>query len=248
MISLVAEQAVGSTTIEYQGSEIDLSPPWERMPLAEALRQMAEIDIEAHPTAEGLREEMIRGGSQPEPGSTRGKLIDSLLGTHVEPRLIQPTILYDYPRDISPLAKSKPGDPGTVERLEGLIGGMEICNAFTELNDAFDQESRFMEMGRDYQEDDEERHGPSRCSQRSDAVSGIDQPSVTWKISSAMRPWASRWTATAEALSGASIRQKARPLSRSYQYFRYLVLYFSCTSRSRRCASSMPSAVMPSTP
>lgn len=158
MVSFVAEQAVGRTTIEYQGNEIDLSPPWRRMTLAEALRQMAEIDLAAHPTAETLRAEMVGRGAQPEPDSTRGKLIDSLLGTHVEPKLIQPTILYDYPRDISPLAKSKPGDPGTVERFEGFMGGMEICNAFTELNDPFDQESRFLEMGRDYAADDEERH------------------------------------------------------------------------------------------
>jgi lysyl-tRNA synthetase class 2 len=158
LVSYAAERAVGATTINYQGDEIDLSPPWKRMPLVEALRKMAEVDLEEHPGAESLREEMIRRGGQPEPGSTRGKLIDSLLGTHVEPKLIQPTILYDYPRDISPLAKCKPGDPGTVERFEAFIGGMEICNAFTELNDPFDQESRFLEMGRDYEADDAERH------------------------------------------------------------------------------------------
>jgi lysyl-tRNA synthetase class 2 len=76
----------------------------------------------------------------------------------LEPILIQPTFLYDYPRDISPLAKSKPGDPSTVERFEGFVAGMELCNAFTELNDPLDQEARFLEMGRDYAVDDEERH------------------------------------------------------------------------------------------
>ena len=65
---------------------------------------------------------------------------------------------YDYPRDISPLAKSKPGDPTVVERFEGFIGGMELCNAFTELNDPLDQEARFVEMGREYNAEDEERH------------------------------------------------------------------------------------------
>jgi lysyl-tRNA synthetase class 2 len=84
--------------------------------------------------------------------------VESLLGHFVEPRLIQPTFLIDYPRDISPLAKSKPGDPSTVERFEGFAGGMELCNAFTELNDPLDQERRFVEMGRDYAADDEERH------------------------------------------------------------------------------------------
>jgi lysyl-tRNA synthetase class 2 len=76
----------------------------------------------------------------------------------VEPNLIQPTFIYDYPRDISPLAKSIPGDPQTVERFEGFAGGMELCNAFTELNDPLDQEQRFLEMGRIYTAGDEERH------------------------------------------------------------------------------------------
>jgi lysyl-tRNA synthetase class 2 len=82
--------------------------------------------------------------------------VDSLLGTHVEPELIQPTIVMDYPRDISPLAKTKPEDPTHVERFEFFIGGMEMGNAFTEINDPLDQEERFLEMGRLYEADDEE--------------------------------------------------------------------------------------------
>jgi lysyl-tRNA synthetase class 2 len=94
----------------------------------------------------------------PDPHATRGKLIDYLLSEFLEPTLIQPTFLYDYPRDISPLAKSIPGDALTVERFEGYMAGFELCNAFTELNDPLDQESRFVEMGRDYDADDEEKH------------------------------------------------------------------------------------------
>jgi len=97
-------------------------------------------------------------GMQPDPNAPRGKLIDSLLSDYLEPALIQPTFIYNYPRDISPLAKSKPGDPTTVERFEGFLAGMELCNAFTELNDPLDQEARFLEMGRDYNAEDEERH------------------------------------------------------------------------------------------
>ena len=97
------------------------------------------------------------GGHAPE-GATWGKLVDGLLGDYVEPRLIQPTFITDYPRDISPLAKSKPGDPLMVERFEAYVAGFELCNAFTELNDPLDQEQRFLEMGRDYDTDDEERH------------------------------------------------------------------------------------------
>jgi lysyl-tRNA synthetase class 2 len=97
-------------------------------------------------------------GLNPEPGATRGKLIDGLLGDFLEPNLIQPVFIYDYPRDISPLTKSKPGDPQIVERFEGFIAGMEMCNAFTELNDPLDQQARFVEMGRQYAAGDEERH------------------------------------------------------------------------------------------
>ena len=97
-------------------------------------------------------------GLPTKPGATWGYLIDKgLLGT-VEPTLIQPTFVIDYPRDISPLAKTKPDDPTHVERFEYFIGGLEMGNAFTELNDPFDQEQRFLEMGRLYAPDDEEAH------------------------------------------------------------------------------------------
>jgi lysyl-tRNA synthetase class 2 len=158
MVSFVAEQAVGSSKIEYQGNPIDLAPPWSRIQLREALIEFAEIDITEHPEAESLRELMQSRGHEPKQGASRGQLLDSLLANYVEPRLIQPAFVYDYPRDISPLAKSKTDDPGTVERFEGFVGGFELCNAFTELNDPFDQEERFHEMGREYDADDEDRH------------------------------------------------------------------------------------------
>jgi lysyl-tRNA synthetase class 2 len=158
MIAFVADRVLGQRTLTYQGEQINLNPPWFRIPLREALIEMTGIDIDKHPDADSLRAAMRKLNKESDPNATRGKLIDSLLGDFVEPRLIQPTLLYDYPRDISPLAKSKPGDPQTVERFEGFIGGMELCNAFTELNDPLDQEARFLEMGRDYQADDEERH------------------------------------------------------------------------------------------
>lgn len=158
MIAFVADRVVGKRSISYQGHEINLDPPWKRVRLSDGLREMAGIDIEEHKTAESLAEAMRAKDLQPEPKSTRGKLIDSLIGNFLEPNLIQPTFVYDYPRDISPLTKSKPGDPQTVERFEAFIAGMEICNAFSELNDPLDQEARFLEMGRDYASDDEERH------------------------------------------------------------------------------------------
>jgi len=158
MIAFVADQVMGSRVISYQGRQIDLSPPWPRIRLADGILEMTGIDLEQHPTAASLAEAMRAKGLQVDPKATRGKLIDSLIGDFLEPELIQPTFLYDYPRDISPLAKNKPGDPSTVERFEGFIGGMELCNAFTELNDPLEQEKRFLEMGRAYEEEDEERH------------------------------------------------------------------------------------------
>jgi len=158
MIVYAADKVLGKRTLTYQDHEISLEPPWSRIELSEGLLELTGIDIHAHPTAESLAGAMRLKGIDADPRATRGKLIDHLLGEHLEPSLIQPAFVYDYPRDISPLAKNKPGSPGTVERFEGFIAGMELCNAFTELNDPQDQEERFLEMGRDYTADDEERH------------------------------------------------------------------------------------------
>lgn len=160
LVSQVARKVLGRTTLSYQGQAIDLAPPWTRLELRQAIRDASGIDIEDCPTAASLSEEMRSRGHPPQEGASRGKLIESLLGHTVEPKLVQPTFVYDYPRDISPLAKSKPGDPATVERFEGFVGGMELCNAFTELNDPIDQELRFAEMGRTYAAEDEERNPP----------------------------------------------------------------------------------------
>ena len=158
MVAYAAEQALGSHTISYQGNLIDLKPPWKRIELRQALIEMSGIDIDQFSTAESLATVMRGRGLQPDPQATRGKLIEALMSEYLEPNLIQPTFLYNYPRDVSPLAKSLPGNPGIVERFEAFLGGFELCNAFTELNDPLDQEARFREMGRDYAADDEERH------------------------------------------------------------------------------------------
>ncbi len=158
MLREVAQKALGSTKFVYDGHEIDLAQPWQRLDLRLALRDACGIDIAEHPTAESLAKAMRARGIEAADDAPRGKLIDGLLGDFLEPKLIQPTFLIDYPRDISPLAKSKPGDPNTVERFEGFIGGVELCNAFTELNDPLDQQARFEEMGRTYAAEDEQRH------------------------------------------------------------------------------------------
>jgi len=158
MIVFVAERVLGKRVLVYQGNEINLEPPWRRLELRDGLLETTGIDIRQHTTAQSLSEAMRHKGLQPDPNAPRGKLIDSLLGDFLEPTLIQPTFLYNYPRDISPLAKSLPGNPQIVERFEGFVAGAELCNAFTELNDPLDQEARFLVMGREYAAEDEERH------------------------------------------------------------------------------------------
>ncbi len=158
MIAFVADKVLGTRKVQYEGVEIDLNPPWKRVELRQAIIDAVGIDILEHKTAASLEKTMKSKDLKFKPGSPRGKLIEGMLGDLIEPNLVQPTFLYDYPRDISPLAKNKPGDPDTVERFEGYVGGMEICNAFTELNEALEQEKRFQEMGRAFAEDDEDRH------------------------------------------------------------------------------------------
>jgi lysyl-tRNA synthetase class 2 len=158
MIAYIAQEVLGTMQITFDGQEIDLTPPWKRINLREGLLEATGIDIAAHPDSESLAAAMKGKNIPADPTAARGKLIDKLLSDHLEPTLIQPTFLYDYPIDISPLAKKLPNDPTTVERFEGFIGGMELCNAFTELNDPLDQEERFLAMGREYMEGDDERH------------------------------------------------------------------------------------------
>lgn len=158
MVSEVAQKVLGTMKIQFNGQEIDLTPPWNRMQIRQGLIEHAGIDIQAYTDADSLAAVMQEKQIPFKPGVSRGKLINALMDTYLEPILIQPTFLYDYPRDISPLAKAKPEDPTTVERFEGYIGGMELCNAFTELNDPLDQEQRFLEMGHTYSEDEEERN------------------------------------------------------------------------------------------
>jgi len=160
MVSYTAQQVLGTMVVKYKEHEIDLTPPWRRLEMRQGILETAGIDFAEHKAAEELFKAIREKhpNMTPDPHATRGKLIDFLLSEFLEPTLIQPTFLYNYPRDISPLAKSIPGDALTVERFEGYVAGFELCNAFTELNDPLDQEQRFIEMGRDYEADDEEKH------------------------------------------------------------------------------------------
>lgn len=158
MLAFITQRVTGGTTITFQGQTIDMSPPWPRIPLRQAILDACDIDYEAFPDAASLAEAMRGIGLSPDPKSTWGKLVDGLMSRYVEPNLIQPTFLIDYPLDISPLAKGSPDDPRQVERFEGFIGGMEVCNAFSELNDPVDQLQRFVDENYRASHGDDEAH------------------------------------------------------------------------------------------
>ncbi len=148
MVVYVAEQVLGRLSLIYGDAEIDLTPPWRRLTLREAILEHSGIDFEAHADAGSLRRAVGPLGIVTPATAGRGKLIDELLSTFVEPKLMQPTFLLDYPVELSPLAKRKPDNPSLVERFEGFLAGREIANAFSELNDPLDQRERFLEQAR----------------------------------------------------------------------------------------------------
>jgi len=156
MLQTVAQKVLGRTSFTYQGHAIEVSGEWPRMTMRDAIKQFAEIDYMEHLDADSLRQAIREiGGDAPEDASW-GKLIDGVFGDLVEPKLIQPTFITTYPRDISPLAKGIPGDPLHVERFEYFIAGMEMGNAFTELNDPIDQQARFEMLQQLYAGDEDE--------------------------------------------------------------------------------------------
>src|SRR5258706_15568027 len=120
MVSYADEQVMGYTKIKFGEHELEFKPPWKRIEMRTGILETSGIDIAEHKTAQDLLKAIKakHRKAAPDPKSTRGKLIDFLLNEYLEPTLIQPTFLYNYPRDISPLAKSLPGDPLTVERFE----------------------------------------------------------------------------------------------------------------------------------
>ena len=156
MVAFATEYVTGGSDITFQGQQINLAPPWHRITLRDAIKHAAEIDYVEYTDAESLTKAIQAIGDDIEPGQTWGKLVDHLLSKYVEPNLIQPTFITDYPRDISPFAKRVDYDDFHVERFEFFIAGMEMGNAFTELNDPRDQEQRFLDMQQLYGDEDDE--------------------------------------------------------------------------------------------
>jgi lysyl-tRNA synthetase, class II len=153
LVANVAEEVLGTTVIERDGEKIDLAPPWRRVTLREAISERTGIDVTEHPSREELAAAM---DSKPDPQEGWGKLVDGLLSKEVEPNLVQPTFVVDYPVELSPFAKAHRREEGIVERWEAFVGGIEIANSFTELNDPDEQRRRFSQQREEMQRGDEE--------------------------------------------------------------------------------------------
>ena len=157
IITTVAMKAAGSLKIPYGDETIDLTPPWPRVPMLEALVKNgvpADILNDAEKAKTWGRANKI---DIPD-GSSMGRILDEIFKEKVEPGLIQPTFITDHPVELSPLAKRKADNPGLVERFELFISSRELANAFSELNDPFDQKGRFLEQVKAKQAGDEEAH------------------------------------------------------------------------------------------
>ena len=145
MISTVAQEVRGSMAIPCGENIIDFTPPWNRVSFREELHKRSGINIDQCTDDASLIKAAIERGVEIEAGAreSRGRVLDKLLSAFVEPHLVQPTFILDYPEVMSPLAKAKPGMPGYVERFEAFAAGMEIANSYTELNDPEVQRERF---------------------------------------------------------------------------------------------------------
>ncbi len=141
-----AQTVLGSLHLPWCGETLDLTPPWRRLSLMEALETFGGISPREAAQEDSARAFALAHEVQISPQDSRAKILHQILETRVEPALLQPTFLFDYPLEISPLAKSKPDERETVERFELFIGGKEIANAYTELNDPVDQRARFEEQ------------------------------------------------------------------------------------------------------
>ena len=139
MIEFVARETLGTTQVSFKGHELDLKAPWRRVALIDELR---EFDLWTR-DFDDLKQRLESRGVDVSQDKTWSQLVDKAVTAYVEPRLIEPTILHDYPIELSPFARVTDGDPSVVERFEFYVGGMELGNAFTELNDAQEQAERF---------------------------------------------------------------------------------------------------------
>jgi lysyl-tRNA synthetase class 2 len=149
LVSYVARE------VEYEG-EVDFTPPWRRVTLTDAIREETGVDVLEHRDRDALVAAAREKGIELNPAETWPQLVDDLLSKHVEPKIVNPAFIMDYPVELSPFAKAHRTQPGVVERFEVFARGMEFGNAFTELNDPDEQRARFEEQNRQLAEGHEE--------------------------------------------------------------------------------------------
>ena len=160
LISTVAKKVLGTTKINYDGNEIDLTPSWKKITMIEAIKEVTGVDFNTINTDEEARSIAKEKGVEfEEIKNTRGHIINEFFETFVEETLIQPTFIMDYPVEVSPLTKRRNDDPRLVERFELFIGGREYGNAYSELNDPIDQYERFLKQVEAKEKGDEEAGG-----------------------------------------------------------------------------------------
>jgi lysyl-tRNA synthetase class 2 len=145
LLNKVTTQVSGSNKFEFEGNQIDLTSPWRRIPLLDSIKEYAGADLRGK-SEEEIRKIADQLNVKEDLSRPRGKLIEAIFETQVQPRLIQPTFITDYPLEMSPLAKHHRQKEGLTERFELFIGGCEMGNAFSELNDPQDQRERFLQQ------------------------------------------------------------------------------------------------------
>ncbi len=162
LISIACLDICGTYEIDYQGQALSLKPPFQRLSMIQAVRDHAGLDFDQLDSDQAAREALrAKGLTDISDKMTWGELLNLAFETFAEEKLIQPTFLIDYPIEISPLTKIKPGTDGRLtERFELFIGGREYGNAYSELNDPFDQRRRFADQQRRHEEGDEEAQLP----------------------------------------------------------------------------------------
>jgi len=157
LISSVAQEVLGTTTVEFEGQTINFAPPWKRITYLDALREAGIYD-DILTNADKALDTAKKLGANVKGGESLGKLLNEIFEALVETKLVQPTFITDYPTDISPLSKKRDDDSAFVERFELFVAGREIANAFSELNDPIDQKERFLKQVLEREAGDEEAH------------------------------------------------------------------------------------------
>ncbi|EGS31506.1 lysine--tRNA ligase [Peptoniphilus sp. oral taxon 375 str. F0436] len=158
MFAYVAQEVLGTAKINYQGVDIDLTPPWRRITMHDAVKEYAGIDFDQVKTDQEALELAKEKGLKPEAFWTKGHVLSELFEEYCEEKLVQPTFVIGHPVEISPLSKRNPDHPEITQRFEAFINTWEFANAFSELNDPIDQKGRFEKQLEDKEEGDDEAH------------------------------------------------------------------------------------------